>query len=326
MSLVVNHWSIQNGSGMHRVAESIADGEKAAGLDSLLVDPTQPETWAARHHANVHVVHTHFPVELHHLLPKSKLVWVGHGTPDHVFQSAVQEYEQGSYGHGDPIGLFEHWMNHSDARVTFWPRHKWIYDAMTMKGARPVDLVPMGVDTAFWGAGESQGHFIGEPAVFTAENPHYIKWPYDLFTAWPEVAAAVPNVRGHAVYLPRDMHRAFFPWFNRTGAFYSWLVSPGIFPKEWLRNAFKSTDYYIGLVRYGDVNHVSMQANAAGARTISYTGNPHADFWVPEGDQREIAKALIAILAGDVSSRTKTPVPDLKDTVSAMRAIYEDIL
>ena len=217
-ALVVNHWSIQNGSGMHRVAESIAEAERTIGLDSLLVDPSAPDTWPARTHADVHVVHTHFPVELTHLLDKAKLVWVGHGTPDHVFQSACQEYEAAAYGHGDPIMLMQHWLKEADARVTFWPRHQWIYDTMLQKGARRTDLVPMGVDVDFWKQGVTQGHFTGEPAVFTAENPHYIKWPYDLFTCWPAVAKALPKARGHAVYLPRDMHRAFFPWMNANGS------------------------------------------------------------------------------------------------------------
>jgi hypothetical protein len=69
-----------------------------------------------------------------------------------------------------------------------------------------------------------------------------------------------------------------------------------------------------------------MQANAAGAQTISYPGNPYSDFWVAEGDQRGIAKELVEIFKGDRAPRDKTPVPDLSETVTAMRAVYEGVL
>lgn len=326
--LKVVHWTILNGSGMHRVAESLATAESAIGLNSSLADPANSDTWDAAKDADVHVLHTHFPSQMYQRLTKQlKLVWVGHGTPDHVFQSACQEYEGGAYGHGDAIMLLLHWLREADARVTFWPRHKWIYDRMLSKGARKCDLVPLGVDTAFWSAGATRGKYAGNPSVFTAENPHYIKWPYDLFTLWPAVADEYPDARLHAVYVPRDLHRAFFPWINANGAAFTSYVSPSIFDKEGLRNAFQSCDFTIGLVRYGDLNHLSLQANAAGARTISYAGNPHSAYWITEGDQREMAKQLIDILAGTTPPRDNiTPVPDISLTASAMADVYRAIL
>lgn len=325
--LTIAHWTITNGSGMHRVADAIKNAEAAMGLDSRLADPTLPDTWDQFVDCDVHVIHTHFPSALRKRVTKPlKLVWVGHGTPDHVFQSACQEYEGGAYGHGDPIMLMQHWLREADARVTFWPRHAWLYDKMLTKGARKTDVIPMGVDLAFWSQGSTAGKFAGEPSFFTAENPHYIKWPYDLFTAWPDVTDELPEARLHAVYLPRDMHRAFFPWVNANGAGFTSYISPGVFSADWLRNAFQSCDYTIGLVRYGDLNHLSMQANAAGATTISYPGNPHSDFWVQEGDQRGIARELLEIVKGDRAPRDKTPVADISETAAAMRAIYEAIL
>jgi hypothetical protein len=323
----VSHWTITNGSGMHRVAESLVTAEQARGLDSALADPTMEATWEYHVDSDIHVVHTHLPNKLRKMVTKPlRIVWVGHGTPDHVFQSACEEFDHGGYGHGDPIGLTMEWVKTAHARVTFWDRHAWIYDRMLSTGARKTDVIPMGVDTAFWKDGSTAGKFSGEPSVFTAENPHYIKWPYDLFTAWGDVSDEFPEAKLHAVYLPRDMHRAFFPWFNQMGAFWNAYVSAGTYPKEWLKNAFQSTDYTIGLVRYGDLNHLSMQANAAGAQTISYPGNPYSDFWVAEGDQRGIAKELIEIFKGDRAPRDKTPVPDIADTITALTKVYEAIL
>jgi len=311
---------------MHRVAESLAEAEVKLGLNSVLADPNLPETWEQYVDADVHVVHTHFPCKMKKRLTKPlRLVWVGHGTPDHVFQSAVQEMEKGQYGHGDAIQLTQHWLKTAHARVTFWERHAYIYDRMLTAGARPTDVLPMGVDLSFWKGGVTAGKYAGEPSVFTAENPHYIKWPYDLMTAWPLVADEYPEARLHAIYLPRDMHRAFFPWFNAMGSNFTSFVTPGIFDKAWLKNAFVSTDYTVGLVRYGDINHLSMQANAAGAKTISYPGNPHSDFWVAEGDQRVIASELLEIFRGDRAPRRKEPVADISDTAQAMKLIYEDI-
>jgi hypothetical protein len=322
----IRAWVLKCGSGMHRVAESICEGEAARGLDSALVDVEKEAEWEEAADADVHVVHTHFPSKMLPRLTKPRrLVWVGHGTPDHVFHSAAEAAQSGTYGAGDALMLMQHWMQHADARVTFWDRHKWIYDRMSQRGARPTDLLPLGVDRTFWGASTSRGKYVGEPSVFTGENPHYIKWPYDLLTAWGEVTDAVPDARLHAIYLARDLHRVFIPWCNAIGSAYGAYLSPMTFDKDWLRNAFKSTDYYCGLVRYGDHNHMGMQANAAGAKTISFVGNPYSDFWVPEGDQRLIAKELIAILKGERETREKTQVPDLSDTVDWMLKVYEDI-
>jgi len=326
-ALKVAHWTITNGSGMHRVAEMIAKAECAEGMNSILANPQDESTWAPAEDADVHVLHTHFPSQMKPRLTKPfRLVWVGHGTPDHVFQSAVEEANSGSYGHGDGIMLMQHWLQEADAKVTFWPRHKWIYDRMLTRGAPKTHLVPLGVDLAFWGEGVSAGKFTGAPSVFTAENCHYIKWPYDLLTAWPYITDAVPSVQLHAVYVPRDMHRQFFPWINANGAAYSSYISPAVFDKAWLRNTFRSTDFTVGLVRYGDLNLLSLEANAGGATTISYTGNPHADYWIAEGDQRTMADELVSIFRGEREKRIKTPVPDIRETARAMRAVYESIL
>jgi hypothetical protein len=190
-----------------------------------------------------------------------------------------------------------------------------------------VDLVPLGLDKAFWKPGPSRGKFSGEPSLFTSENCHYIKWPLDLFLMWPWV---YPQVNGnpclHAAYLPTDQHRWFFPLINRNGASYASHVSPLAFQSEDLRNVFYSVDFVIGLVRYGDFNRLSLEANASGAKTISYRGNVYADFWLTEGDQREMTKELVSILNGQTEPRAKETVPDIVETAIAMKAIYERIL
>lgn len=130
----------------------------------------------------------------------------------------------------------------------------------------------------------------------------------------------------HACYVARDQHRWVAPLVNRNGAAFGMHWSPITWAHEDLRNVFKSIDFFIGLVRYGDFNRLCLEANAAGATTISYAGNPYSDYWVSEGDQREIAKQLIAILKNDVEPRVKDPVPDFMDTAKAMQAIYARIL
>lgn len=322
----VVHWTLTNGSGMHRVAETLAVAETALGLTSVLADPTKPETWEPFEDADVNVIHTHFPDVMAKRATKPlRLVWVGHGTPDHVFQSAVEEAGHGAYGHGDAIQLMLHWLKVAHAKVTFWPRHKWIYDRMLTVGSRPVDLVPLGVDRTFWAGGASAGKFAGTPSVLTCDNPHYFKWPYDLLVAWTEIAAAFPETRLHCNYVPNDMHRAFFPFFNALGSTYTTYMSPMVFDKVNLRNALNSVDFFAGLVRYGDLNHLSLEAAATGCKTISYAGNAHASFWVPDGDQRDLAKNLLAIFRGEVEPRIPAPIPDISDTAAGMVAVYRSI-
>lgn len=327
-ALKIAHWTIMNGSGMHRVAESLVEGEQALGLDSGLADPSKTETWEKAYDADIHVCHTHIPSALKkNATKKYKVVWVGHGTPEHVVELAVQDAEGGAYGHGDGVQLMLHWLRESDARVTFWDRHKWIYDRFLTKGARPTDCVPLGVDLAFWSDPvPSRGKFSGEPSVFTAENPHRIKWPLDTYWLWPAIADEYPEARLHSVYMPKDMHRVMFPLVDGNGTAFTSYISPMVFDKEGLRNAFRSTDYTLGLVRYGDINHLSLQAAVAGAKTISYRGNPYASFWITEGDQREMTKELLAILAGQVEPRTIHPVPDISATCEAMARVYREIL
>jgi hypothetical protein len=216
-----------------------------------------------------------------------------------------------------------HNMRVADAIITFWPRHQAIFQSMCDKKTQ-VHLLPMGVDKSFWCPGQTEGKFAGEVSILTAENCHQIKWPLDLFLAWPWVYPHTKkSLSLHALYVPMDQHRWFFPLLNRNGASYGSFITNGAFKPAALRNAFRSVDYYIGLVRYGDLNRISCEANASGCRTISYRGNPHSDFWVTEGDQRIIAQELIAIFDGAVSPRDKTPIPDISETCKAMLEVYK---
>jgi hypothetical protein len=322
------HWTIQNGSGMHRVGQSMVAVEKGLGLDSIICDPQNPATWEPAKTADIQVSHTHFPDLLRRQTEKPlKIVWCAHGTPDHVFQSAVEDGCRKSYGHADGWMLVQHWLRTADALVTFWPRHQAIWQSLCDKG-RVVNLVPLGVDKEFWKPVVTRGKFSGQPSMLTCENQHYIKWSFDLFVAWgPWIA---PNVKGeprlHHPYLPNDMHRWFFPLVNRNGSGYYSHISPLIFDHPDLRNAFCSVDYFIGLVQKGDFNRLSLEAAATGVKTISYAGNPFSDYWVPEGDQRIMAEGVVKILNGEVAPRAdKQPVPDIKETAQAMLKIYESL-
>ncbi len=318
-----------NRSGMNRVAETMVQAERALGIDAHLCNVQEGDFTKFDHvlDADVHISHTHFPDPMRKKLTKKlKLVWVGHGTPEHVFYSAVESGATKQYGHGDGLMLMMNWLRIADARVTFWPRHQAIYQSMCDNGTK-VHCVPLGVDKSFWKKMPTRGKYAGSPSVMTAENCHQIKWPLDLFMAWPWV---YPNVEGnaclHALYLPNDMHRWWFPLVNRNGCSYAAHISPLTLGHEDLRNAFNSVDYYCGLVRYGDFNRISLEANASGCKTISYRGNPYSDFWITEGDQRVIAQELTDILNGKVEPRKKEEVPDSSETAKAMISIYESIL
>jgi hypothetical protein len=216
-------------------------------------------------------------------------------------------------------------MQHSDAIVTFWPRQQALWKSFCDKNTI-VDCVPMGVEKDFWKATPSAGKYRGTPSLFTAENAHYVKWPLDLFLIWGWVNEELVDACLHSAYLPTDQHRWWFPLVNRNASHYGSVISSQVLAKEPLRNAFCSTDYFIGLVRYGDFNRLCLEANACGATSISYRGNPYSDYWITEGDQRDMTKELLSILKGEVEPRQKEVVPDILDTAKAMQAIYERIL
>lgn len=323
----VIHLTAYNASGMHAVASTLVQAECRLGVDSQLVNvqETVTEAWDKYLDADIYVAHTHFPNELRYRATKKfKLVFPIHGTIEYIFNSAVEDGQRG-YGHGDGWMLFQYWLQNADAIVTFWPRHQAIVQTMVDKNTK-VNLVPLGVDKEFWAAGKSKGKFAGEPSVFTAENCHSIKWPFDLFIAWPWVYKEIPRASLHANYLPLDKHRWFFPLINRNGASYGSFVSPLTFPHDELRNVFKSVDYQIGLVQKGDYNRLGLEAGASeGCKTISYAGNVYSDYWIPEGDQRIIASELVKIFRGEVKPREKTPVPDSGEMAAEMIKVYEKI-
>ena len=310
---------MENGSGMYNVAKSFVEGEKRLGIDSHFCNPSWKlkENWI--YDADINVVHTDLPEAVRR---KGKaVVWVSHGTPEHVFQTAVEQSHEG-YGHMDSFALMQQWMRLSDAIVTFWPRHGWYLKSLCDKRTI-VDVIPLGVDKDFWKNEGSRGRYLGNPSILTAENCHQIKWPLDLFMIMPLIWNEIADVRLHAFYVPYDMHRYFFPLINRNGASYASHVKGGAVSQEDLKNAFLSTDFYCGLVRYGDFNRTSHEANACGAKTISYKGNPYSAFHIAEGDQREMARELISILKGETEPRAdRLEVPSLEEQVKGMVDVY----
>jgi hypothetical protein len=322
----ISHWTVANNSGMSNFARSLALAEVGLGLDPTIHNPQDPATWVSAEASDIHVVHTHFPDAMRKRVKQPlKLVWVAHGTPEHVFQTSVETGLHSGYGASDSWMLLQYWLQHADAVVTFWPRHKEIYQSLCDKG-REITLIPLGVDKTVWKPVASRGKFAGNPSVFTAENPHYIKWPLDLLIAWPWVCREVPEAKLHLAYMVRDQLRWFSPLANRNGAGFSSYISEIRLEPEDLRNAFCSVDYFIGLVRYGDFNQLSLQAAACGAKTISYRGNPYADYWVSEGDQRTIAQELQSIFTLKNTFRDALPVPSIRETAIAFGDLYEKIV
>lgn len=318
---------MHNGSGMNNVAQSICDAEKKLGLDSHIANPfVENIEWDKYLDADIHVDHTNVPEKFRKRITKDyKVVYVAHGTPEHVFQTAVEAVEVKQWGMSDSFMLMQYGLKKSDATVTFWPRHAAIYQSMVDKNTK-IHCVPLGVDKTFWKPQVSRGKCAGEPSVFSCENCHYIKWPLDLLILWPWVHPKVnPNPSLHVLYLPFDMHRWFFPLANSNGAAYGSHLTSVTLGHADLVNTFNSIDFQIGLVRYGDFNRVSLEANACGATSISYRGNPYADYWLTEGDQRVMAAELIDILNGKTEKRKKDVVPDITETATAMKALYENL-
>lgn len=313
------------------MAKSMVEAERQAGLDSLLINIETDALWDRALDADVFVSHTHIPVVYRgksfqkQLLKPFKMVGIFHGTPGHVFQGSVTAGENGAYAPSNSLMIMMHDLKRSHARVTFWERHAAIYRTMVQPDT-PIHVVPMGIDLDFWKAGPSKGKYQGDPSVWTGENSHEIKWSYPILTMWPWISEEVDDAYLHCCYVPFDQHRWFFPYATMNGAYYRAHIGPWTYAHEELRCVLKSVDYFVGLVEKGDFNRLGLEANASGAKTISYAGNPYSDFWVHEGDERETAKELISILKGETEPRVKTPVPSLADMSTAMVKVYESIL
>lgn len=310
----------------------MAIAEKLAGLDSFLSYTNEPACEVVPQDSNqmavvpmdkakdadVHVVHSHLPDGV-----KGKTVFVAHGTPEHCFNMAVEQSKQSGYVAGDPWMLSKYRVDTCDVTVTFWPRHAYIWQSINPKA--DVRVIPMGVDTDFWKPTPSQGKWAGEPSLFTCENSHQIKWPLDLILAYPLVMKAVEKAVLHIHYLPMDQHRWWFPLIQANGTCYKSFSSGLYFDQPTLRNAFCSVNYYINPVRYGDFNTICLEAKASGCKVISYRGNPYADFWLTEGDQRVMAQELTDIISGKIPARETQPVANVTTMAQEMIKIYESL-
>ncbi len=319
----IAHWTIKNGSGLNMVAEELCEAEKALGLESVVVDSATEADWEGGMDADVHVAHSHIPDPVR--AKGGKVVWIGHGTPEHCFQTSVEAGLNGSHGFSDTLMLIQHWFKVSDALVTFWPRHQAIWQSMVSKNTK-VHCIPLGINKEFWQPIPSAGKYAGEPSVLTAENCHYIKWPLDLVIQWPWICENVPKAMLHMFYLPNDQHRWWFPLMNANGSAYKSHIATGSLDKHGLKNAYASVDFYANLVRYGDHNRMTMEARASGCKVISFAGNEYADYWIPEGDQRNQALHMADILNGVKPPRENVlPVPSVADMAQGMKEVYEGL-
>jgi len=330
----VVHWSLNNGSGLNRVAVNMAAAERRMGLDSVLsltgqnadqvVASMQKDvpvlTEEEASVSDIHVIHSHKPDHI-----KGKTIFLPHGTPEHCFTGAIEQYSmQGHIAH-DPFMLSMYRINHCDMTVTFWRRHKYIWQTLCPKA--DIRVIPMGVDYEFWQGGpQSLGKYVGTPSFLTSENCHTIKWPLDVILAFPRVMDANPGAVFHIHYLPVDQHRWWYPLLFSSGVAYKSYTSGHCLSHEELRNAFRSVDYYVSPVRYGDFNNTCLEAKVAGCKVISYRGNEYADFWITEGDQQVMADEITDIIQGRTLPRELVGTPEpISAMAEQMISIYEEI-
>lgn len=327
----VVHFTLSNGSGLNRVSTNLCLAEKMLGLDSVIsytdkpemrIVPEQPEHMAVIPQkealvADIHVCHSHLPDDC-----VGKSVFIPHGTPEHCFTGAIEQYHASGYTAGDAFMLSKYRIDHCDATVTFWPRHAYIWGSLNPKAK--IHVIPMGVDLDHWKPVPTKGKWSGTPSLFTCENSHAIKWPLDIILAFPIVAKATKAIL-HTHYIPMDQHRWWFPLMQANGTSYRSYSSGMYFDADTLRNAFASVDYYINPVRYGDFNSVGIEAAASGAKIISYRGNPYAHYWLTEGDQRTMAQEMIDIFEGKTPPREIQKIASVHQMAQEMKKIYESL-
>lgn len=324
----VVHWAMNNGSGLNNVSTNMNLAEISLGIDSYVsytIQMANPIPEGVRVleekdalEADVHVIHSHLPDKA-----KGKTVFIAHGTPEHCFYTAIEQNKASGFTAGDAMMLSMYRIGRCDAAVTFWPRHQWIWQSLNPKAN--VYCVPLGIDTDFWKPVSSKGKWVGNPSIFSCENSHSIKWPLDIILMFPLVMKESDAVI-HLHYMPMDQHRFWYPLMNANGTMYKSYTSGMYMDKENLRNAYVSVDYYINPVRYGDFNCITLEAKASGCRLISYAGNPYADYWLTEGDQRIMAEQVLDIINGKTEPRKDAESPASRETMAKeMIKIYEKI-
>lgn len=329
----VIHWSLANGSGLANVAADLMEKERELGIDSSLCITMHPPGLAPDEiaerqslmdnmEADVHVAHSHVPDNIL-LKVKAPVVYVQHGTPEHIALGAL-DYAANRGSEGDSLSMSYCLMKHSKAVVSFHERHADILRRMTQT---PVHYVPMGVSKEFWKIPSVKKEKMpGIPSLLYAENSHVVKWPFDLLIAWSFIMEQVPDARLHIIKMPLDQHRVWFPLATQLGVIYTAYMTNTNLTQRDLRNLFGATDYMISPVMKGDHNRLCLEAVAANCKLISYRGNPYASYWLTEGDQRIMAKEIVDIFEGKVEPREHSPVPDIAETASEFKKIYEKIL
>jgi len=318
---------------MHRVAESMARAELAMGVDSRLLDPfAEGPAWDIALDSDIHVWHTHIPDTITgKSFAKScrkpfKRVFVHHGTPELIFEMAVRESETNGYGSATGFSQSIYAMKVSDAVVTFTPRHHALFSTMMGKQGT-VDLLPMGLDLAYWQAGVSRGKYQGRPSFSNCDNQYPFKWAVEFIKMWPWIRAELTDAFFHVSYVPVGTQRFVDVLAATYGSVYGTVIGNWHYQHDDLRNIFKSLDFYLSGVRYGDLNRVSLEAKAAGMQLISYPGNDYADYWIPEGDHRRQAQAIIEIGKGNVEPRADAEhVPTEAMMAHAAINVYERVL
>ena len=165
------------------------------GVDAKCVDPfdfekdAEAAEWALD--ADIHVgAYTHpRPISTarksfkQSLTKPWRVVFPVHGTPELIFEQTVESAKGNGYGTGRSYAGHQIGMQDADAIVTFWPRHRDLYDLATDKHTF-VDCLPMAVDAAFWQAGVSAGKYAGDPSFFSCENQYAFKWAYEILRVW----------------------------------------------------------------------------------------------------------------------------------------------
>ena len=161
----------------------------------------------------------------------------------------------------------------------------------------------------------------------TSENSVRSKWILDLLLLFPWLLDEFPGAKLHCYYIPMNLHKMFYPLLYANKGLRGIFLSDQKLGKDTLLATLRGAKYYLSPVRYGDFNQMSLQAKAAGCKVISYKGNPYADYWLDEGDQRTMALQLLAIMKGWTQPRFDIePVPDTNQMVDGMLRVYKEVL
>jgi len=247
--------------------------EKNAHFQGGFVDTQHPEMrtqdwgWGYKF-ADIHVIHFSFDLKLGRLKPK---VFMAHGTPEAVIESALREPGSGKRS----LLSGAEWIDKFEATIVTSQRAKQFWEVFDSSGKK-MHIVNKGIDLEWWQRSGTKADLPGKPSVLYGEVWRGIKHPARLFYAVNELYERNKEVRLNPWSLGPS--RQFWEEFVIQAGFQDFLGAnriPGV--QEYPEHYYSRGDVLVSPVQAGDLSRVAQEALACGCPVVSWDTDPFGE-------------------------------------------------